>query len=381
MTKPDQPGVLMSPSAPPSRPADPQLLALRREIDAIDERLLELLEARAQTVNQAFARKRAASLPLHDPEREQQVLGRLEAAQAARANPAFPVSGVRGVFREILSACFSTQDRLGVAYLGPAGTFSHAAAQAAFGMAAQYVPVATIPGVFDAVTSGAATYGVVPIENSTEGGVSFTLDSLVDSPVSIRRELILDVNLCLLGQHAELARIERVYSHPQPIGQCRAWLARNLPSAQIIVSHSTSAAAREALSDPAAAAIASRLAGEIHGLVVVRDGIQDRADNSTRFVVISATDAPPSGDDKTSLVFSTPHERGALKRVLESLYEEGLNLTRIESRPRPGAERWHYVFFTDVEGHRGDPAVARALARLAAECAFFKVLGSYPRAR
>jgi chorismate mutase/prephenate dehydratase len=353
---------------------------LRKRIDALDDALIELLDQRARAVSQAFEVKRQTGMPLHDPKREQQVLERVEQKMSARSSPVFPVAGVRGVFRNILSACLSVTDELRVAYLGPPGTFTHMAAQSAFGLGAQYVQSATIPGVFDAVAAKAADCGVVPIENSTEGGVSFTLDSLIDSDAVIRQELVLDITHCLLGHQDDLGSIDRVYSHPQAIAQCRGWLARNLPSAQLVVSNSTTTAAREAGSDPSAAAIASHLAAEIHGLRVIRESIQDRSDNSTRFVVIGREDAPPSGNDKTSLLFSTPHEEGALKRVLEILYEEGLNMTRIESRPRPGAQRWQYVFFTDVEGHRAEPAVARALARLDETCAFVKVLGSYPQA-
>jgi chorismate mutase/prephenate dehydratase len=354
---------------------------LRKRINALDDALVELLDQRARAVSEAFEIKRKEGLPLHDPKREMHVLDRVERKMATRKAPSFPVAGVRPVFREILSACLSVTDELKVAYLGPPGTFSHMAAQSAFGLGAQYVQSATIPGVFDAVAGKAADCGVVPIENSTEGGVSFTLDSLIDSDVVIRQELVLDITQCLLGHENDLGTIDRVYSHPQAIAQCRKWLARNLPTAQLVVSNSTATAAREAIADPSAAAIGSRLAGQVHGLRVIRESIQDRSDNSTRFVVIDRSDASPTGDDKTSLLFSTPHEEGALKRVLEILYEEGINMTRIESRPRPGAQRWEYVFFTDVEGHRAEPAVGRALARLAETCGFVKVLGSYPRAK
>ncbi len=357
-----------------------ELEDLRRRIDALDDRLLELLEERARVVAEAFTEKRSRGLPLHDPRREQQVLARLEQAQTERPGAVFPARAVRPLFREVLSACLSVHAELEVAYLGPPGTHSHAAAQAVFGLAARYVSAATIPAVFDAVTRRSAEVGVVPIENSTEGGVGYTLDSLLESSLSIRSELVVDVTQSLVGQNEDLAVIERVYSHPQALPQCRQWLARNLPNAQLVASTSTANAAREAANDPAAAAIATRLAAEIYGLRVLREGIQDRSDNSTRFVVIGATDAEPTGDDKTTLVFGTPHERGALKHVLEILHAEGLNMTRIESRPRPGGERWQYVFFTDVVGHRSDAPVARALERLAQACAFVKVLGSYPRA-
>ena len=353
---------------------------LRQRIDTIDDQLVELLDQRARAVVEAFAEKRRTGVPIHDPVREQHVLARVEQQLAAIAGHAFPAAGMRPVFREILGACLSVDNQLSVAYLGPPGTFTHMAAQSAFGLGAHYVQAVTIPAVFDSVTRGVAECGVVPIENSTEGGVSYTLDCLVDTELRIRGELVLDVTQCLLGQHDDLASIERVYSHPQALAQCRNWLARNLPHAQLVVSTSTTLAAREASGDSAAAAVAARLAAEIHGLRVIREGIQDRADNSTRFVVVAHEDGPPTGQDKTTLLFSTPHEQGALKRALEILHEEQLNMTRIESRPRPGPERWQYVFFTDVEGHRVDPNVARALDRLEHTCAFVKVLGSYARA-
>jgi chorismate mutase/prephenate dehydratase len=240
------------------------------------------------------------------------------------------------------------------------------------------VEAATIPAVFDAVSQGATMYGVVPFENSTEGGVTFTLDSFLETDVMIRRQVVLDVSQCLVGRHDDLGRIERVYSHPQAIAQCREWLFKHLPRAQLVVSLSTSSAAREAASDDAAAAIASHLAAELAGLTILREAIQDRKENATRFVVLSKTDAPPTGHDRTSLLFSTRDERGALRRALEIFDAEGINLSRIESRPRPG-ERWQYVFFTDLEGHRLDANVINALARLETKCDMVRVLGSYPR--
>lgn len=352
---------------------------LRRRIDAIDARILELLDERAG-VAQAIgdAKKAEQRALLHDPEREARVFERLEQLLDERPGSAFPRGSIRPVFREIMSACLSLEQPVGVAYLGPPGTFTHMAALKAFGLAANYVEAATIAGVFDAVARGTTPYGVVPIENSTEGGVTFTLDCLLDTDVRIRGELVLDVSQCLIGRTAALGSIQRVYSHPQALAQCRSWLAENLPGAQLVVSQSTAAAAREAAADPGGAAVASALAAELHGLPVVRDGIQDRAHNKTRFFVLAATDAPRTGNDKTSLVFSTPHEQGALRRALELFDSGGINLCRIESRP--GREKlWEYVFFTDIEGHREDPAVAHALERLAEHCATVKVLGSYPR--
>lgn len=352
---------------------------LRRQIDAIDERLLELLDERARVAHAIGTEKRSLGLQRHDPERERRVIERLEALQSARDDANFPVAALRPVFREVISACLSLEESIGVAFLGPPGTFTHVAAQGAFGLAARYVEASTIGGVFDAVERGHAHYGVVPIENSTEGGVTHTLDELVVRDVSLRAELSVDVSQCLVGRQGELSSIARVHSHPQALAQCRRWLSDHLPHAQLVVSSSTSAAAREAAGDPGGAAIASRLAAEFAGLDVLFEGIQDRPENVTRFAVIGRTGAPRTGRDKTSIVFGLRHERGALRRALELLERGGLNLTRIESRPMP--ERlWEYVFFTDFEGHTTDPEVEHALDDLRAHAGWLKVLGSYPRA-
>jgi chorismate mutase/prephenate dehydratase len=266
-----------------------------------------------------------------------------------------------------------------VSYMGPAGTFSHVAARTAFPGGA-YIEAPTIASVVDQVASGKADFGVVPIENSTEGSVTPTLDALLEGSVHIRAELVVDIALCLLARHTDRSQFRRVASHPQPLAQCRHWLARELPQATPFPTASTVVAAREALADDTVAAVAGRLAAELHGLTVVAENIQDRPENATRFVVLAQTDADdPTGHDKTSVVFSTRHERGALRRALEIFDDAGINLTRIESRPAFG-RRWEYVFFTDLEGHRRDPAVAAALARLGTVCGSVRVLGSYPRA-
>ena len=267
---------------------------------------------------------------------------------------------------------------LRVAYMGPPRSFSHAAALRKYGEQTSFVVTRTIPDAIEAAGDGSADYAIVPIENSTEGGVNATLDALFESDLTISGELVLEVELCLLAQSADLAQIRRVASHPQPLGQCKQWLRDNLPHAELVVAPSTTSAAQDALIDVHTAAVGSRLAAEI-GLRVVREGIQDHAGNATRFVVVGRELTQPTGNDKTSLVFTTPHQRGALRRVLEVFDQEGLNLTRIESRPLPG-QLWQYAFFTDLEGHRDDPAVARALARLQAGGAMLRVLGSYPRA-
>jgi chorismate mutase/prephenate dehydratase len=253
------------------------------------------------------------------------------------------------------------------------------AARKVFGPAAEYRENPTISQVFTSVAGGEAEYGVVPIENSTEGGVNQTVDQLIESDLRIFGEVVLEIAQCLVGQAREISEVERVASHPQGLAQCRRWLAKHLPNAAQVASLSTSGAAREATLDPHLAAIASPLAAELNCLNVIREAIQDDAENATRFVVIARTDGARSGSDKTSLVFSTAHSRGALRQVLEIFDVAGLNLTRIESRPAPG-RRWEYVFLTDLEGHREDEAVARALREVGERCSMVRVLGSYPRA-
>jgi chorismate mutase / prephenate dehydratase len=269
-----------------------------------------------------------------------------------------------------------------VAFLGPLGTFSYEAALAHFGGAATFVPCPSIPAVFDSVMRHEADVGVVPIENSIEGGVTFTQDTLVDTPLSLVGEIMVDVEQCLLSNAEDRSKIERVYSHPQGLAQCRRWLAQHMPDATQIPTASTVLAAQLVAADTGAGAIASRLAARLAGVTVVEGAIQDRKPNITRFVVLGSPEATASrtGYDKTSLVFSTPHERGALVRALTIFDRADLNLCRIESRPR-GGETWQYVFFVDLEGHADDDNVRDALRALEGHSDMVKVFGSYPRAR
>jgi chorismate mutase / prephenate dehydratase len=267
-----------------------------------------------------------------------------------------------------------------VAYLGPLGTFSHMAARIAFGDAADYLPSTTIASVFDDVQAGTADRGIVPIENSSGGGVTMTLDSLLDHEVQIEREVFLDVSQCLMAQGNTLAGIERVHSHPQAIAQSRHWLRQHLPDATIVAEVSTSLAAVHAAKDPAIAAVASELSAELNGLQLIARSIQDQAENQTRFLVISPKGAPgtqPTGSDRTSLAFRTVHQCGALRQVLAVFDEHQINLTHIESRP--SGTRWEYVFLVDLEGHRLDPSLAAALQELSTHCSAVRVFGSYPR--
>jgi chorismate mutase/prephenate dehydratase len=369
-------------AAPPSRARataasiGEALVHGRGRIDALDDAILELLAERADVARDIADVKRAARLEVfHDPERERQVLERLVAKGAGR----FPEGAIRSVFREVMSACLSVEEPLRVAYLGPEGTFSQMAARHLFGREVRYRDCATIEAVFDAVAGKDATYGVVPIENSTEGAVSMTSDALLEGDVVIRQEYVLPVAHCLLSRARSLADVATVYSHPQALAQCRGWIAKHLPRAQVVQTSSTAAAAREAHADERAAAIGADLAAEIHDVPILRRSVQDRRENATRFVVIAHDDAPPSGRDRTTLAFGVADGKGALRRVLGDFERAGVNLTRIESRPSR-KKAWHYVFLIDVEGHRSDANLARALARLRARVDFVKVVGSYPRA-
>ena len=273
------------------------------------------------------------------------------------------------------------QPDLQIAFLGPPGTFTHGAAHKLFGVAARYTAASTIHGVFGDVRRGHAMYGVVPIENSTEGSVTTAVDALIDGDgVVICRELLLEVNHCLMSSAPCLTHIARVYSHPQALAQCRAWLATNLPGADLVQTASTAAAAREATADPKAAAIGSTFAAELNDLSVLRENVQDLAENATRFVQLATEDAPRSGSDKTTVAFAVHDTRGALRRVLEVFDDHGINLTRIESRPSR-QKAWDYVFLADLEGHRDDDALRTALSILAKRCPMLRSLGSYPRYR
>lgn len=349
---------------------------LRRRIDSVDDRLLDLLAERAELVSAVADAKRGAGLATVDPEREKALLERLLEKGAG----VFPREAILAVFREVISASVSMQAPIVIAYLGPEGTYSHLAARTLFGYAPTYLEEASIDGVFDAVTRSRASFGVVPLENSTEGSVASAIDALLEGGCFIRRELVLPIDHSLMSRAAALTDIERVYSHPQALAQCRDWLAASLPHAQLVHTASTAQAVRESGGDPRAAAIGSPLASELHGIPILRDRIQDHSHNATRFVMIGKEDAKPTGDDKTTVAFAIRDDdrRGSLRRTLAAFDDHEVNMTRIESRPSR-VQAWRYVFVVDVEGHRSDPAVAAALAALAERCESVKVLGSYPR--
>jgi chorismate mutase/prephenate dehydratase len=347
----------------------------RTRIDEIDRQLLGLLSQRARLALDIGRVKLGAGRPVFVPEREQEVLDELVRLNAG------PLTGaaVRAIWSEVLSACRSLQHPFRVAYFGPPGTNTHVAAVRHFGASAEHVPVRGIGDVFAEVERGRADVGVVPIENSTEGAVNHTLDGLIDSELSICGEVSLEIHHHLLSRSTDLAGVKRVASHPQALGQCRQWLDRNLPEAEIVETPSTGVAAEQAVQDPSVAAVANELAARLYGLPVLRERIEDYANNVTRFVVIGRQAAGRTGRDKTSILFAIRDEVGALYRILEPLATARLNLTRIESRPtrrRP----WEYVFFVDFEGHRDDPVTQGVLAAVRERCLFVKVLGSYPMA-
>lgn len=358
---------------------DPQSLAsLRQAIDAVDDQVLTLLNRRADLAAEVGRLKTEAApeAPFHAPKREREILARLEAENGGP----FPVAAVRMIFQEIMSACLSLEKPLRVAFLGPEGTFTHLAARAQFGGSSQALPQGTIQAVFQAVERERADYGVVPVENATEGAVDSTLDAFLDSPLHICAEILLPVDQALLMRpDLDLGGVRRVYSHPQALGQCRRWLEAHLPQADRIEAPSTSEAARLAREDGEGAAVASELAAELFGLKVAETRIQDLAANATRFVVLGPKSAEPTGRDRTTLLAMAQDGPGALLRLLEPLARRGLNLSRIQSRPTR-RKLWEYAFFLDVEGHAEDPPMAAALVELQASCASLKVLGSYPRA-
>jgi len=358
--------------------SEQRLDKIRREIDALDEQIQALISRRAQCAAEVGRIKREGGVDqvlYYRPEREARVLrGVVERNQGPLSN-----EEVARLFREIMSACLALEKPLNIAFLGPEGTFTQAAAHKHFGKSIRTVPLAAIDEVFREVESGAAQYGVVPVENSTEGVINHTLDTFVLSPLKICGEVELRIHHHLLGTDQDLKAIKRVYSHQQSLAQCREWLDLNFPHVEREPVSSNAEAARRAAEESDAAAIAGMMAAELYGLKVLVSNIEDEPDNTTRFLIIGRTPVPMSGKDKTTLLLSTANKPGALYRLLNPLNTHGISMTRIESRPsRRGT--WDYVFFIDIEGHRDEVNVKAALAELEEGATLFKVLGSYPKA-
>lgn len=352
------------------------LFELRQQIDAIDDQILALLNQRARIAREIGHAKTGQGLDYYNPGREQAVFERL----TAQNNGPFPSEAVRRVFREIISASLSLEQPMKVAFLGPPATFTHQAAQRQFGLSAQLLAQKSIPAVFEEVRRGRADYGVVPVENSTEGIVSHTLDMFVESDLVINAEILLEISQDLLSLSGSMEDIGKVLSHPQALAQCRHWLEENLPDVPLVDASSTAMAARLAAEDPAVAAIASEVAASLYGLRTVKPKIQDSTNNITRFLVVGRNLTGRTGHDKTSIMFIVADEPGILCRMLAPFSSRGINLTKIESRPVK-TKAWEYIFFLDLEGHIEDPAVSEALGDLKSCCRSFKVLGSYPRCR
>ena len=345
----------------------------RAAIDAIDRELLAQLNARAARAQQIGRLKAGAAA--YRPEREAQVL---RALQAENRGP-LPNDAIAGVFREVMSACLALEQPMRIAYLGPAGTFSHAAVERHFGQFVHAEPCATIDEVFRAAEGGQTDYSVVPVENSTEGAVGRTLDLMCQTPLSICGEIKLRVRQNLLSNAPALADVTRVYSHAQSLAQCVQWLARHLPAVARVAVASNAEAARLAAAEPGAAAIAGEIAAPIYGLAILAPHIEDEPNNTTRFWVLGSQAVPRSGRDETSLVMSAPNRPGAVYGLLEPIAKHGVSMSRLESRPaRTGL--WEYLFFVDLVGHQTDPAVAAALSELREKAPFLKILGSYPAA-
>ena len=353
-----------------------RLRTLRTKIDQLDEKIQALISERAHCAQEiAAAKQLAGEANFYRPEREVDVLRRV----IARNHGPLSSEEMARLFREIMSACLALEMPMQIAFLGPEGTFTQAAALKHFGPSVHTVPLAGIDEVFREVESGAAHFGVVPIENSTEGVINHTLDMFLSSPLRICGEVELRIHHHLLGKARNQKRPKRVLSHQQSLAQCREWLDAKLPGVERVAVASNAEAARLAAKDASVVAIAGSSAAEIYRLNVLASNIEDEPDNTTRFLIIGRFDPLPSGDDKTSLLVSGKNRAGSLMSLLAPLARHRINMTRIESRPaRRGL--WEYVFFVDIDGHMQDPKLRKAIAELEKDASFLKWLGSYPKA-
>lgn len=349
---------------------------LRSQIDALDSEIVSLLNKRALIAQEIGEVKTRLKLPIYRPERENEVLSKV----CAKSEGPLTDQALVAIWREVMSACRSLELTIKVAYLGPRGTFSEQAMVRQFGSTVEGIPCATIEQVFKKISGEEAAFGIVPIENSTEGSVNRTMDCLLKTDLFIVGECSIPVHQNLMTKSGTLEGIERVYSHPQSLGQCVLWLNQNLPRVERIAVASNGEAARLASEEPGAAAIAGERAGEIFGLKKVAASIQDSSGNRTRFVILSKNPSAASEayeKDKTSLIFSLPHRAGSLYHALKPFDDYGISMTRFESRPAKSGT-WEYFFYTDIEGNANDPKVKQALEAFRAGCSSLKNLGSYP---
>ena len=360
----------------PEGSPDDDLNQLRQQIDSVDQQIQALLQARARLALQVGEVKARTNAPVYRPEREASIFKKLRAINSA----ADPLKGpaLEAIYRQIISACREVERRLRVAYLGPEGTFSEQAVRKHFGDGVDALACASIDEVFRASQTGTADFGVVPVENSTEGAVNRTLDLFLESSVTISGEVLVPVEHCLMNRSGELADIKRVAAHPQALAQCARWLDQHLPRVDRVPVSSNAAAARDAADQPDLAAIAASTAADRYGLSVARQAIQDNAGNRTRFAVIGQYECAASGQDQTSLIVSVADEAGAVHRLIEPLSRHGVSMKRFESRPARQSG-WEYFFYIDLLGHDKEPSVGEALAEIRERAAFYKSLGSYPR--
>ena len=364
---------------PPTAAAPLDISGIRDSIDSVDSRIQELLNERARFAQLVGISKSASgkAVDFYRPEREAEVLRKA----LKRNNGPLRDEEIVRLFREIMSACLAQQEPLKVAFLGPEGTFTQAAVLKHFGSSVRALPLAAIDEVFHEVEGGIADFGVVPIENSSEGTVNHTLDMFLTSSLKICGEVELAIHHSLMGRMGSVSDIKRICAHSQALAQCRGWLDDQIPDVERVPVSSNAEGARRARDERGTAAIASRAAAEIYGLTLLANDIEDRADNTTRFLVVGRKLFTASGEDRTTLLVSASDtvDAGALFRLLQPLAEHRVNMTRIESRPSR-KRKWDYVFFIDIEGHLSDAPVGKALAALEERASLFKVLGSYPRA-
>ena len=347
---------------------------LRKEIDSIDSQVLDLLSRRGKEVLEIARLKSLSGKGCYVPEREKFILERL----LKKNRGPIPGDGLKAVYREILSSCRNLEAPLKIAYLGPEGSFTHLAAMEKLGSSMEFISSSDISEVFTAVEKNEVDLGVVPVENSSEGVVTYTLDILVESPLKIIDEIMLEITHYLVSRENDIIRIKKIYSHPQALAQSRLWLRNNLSGVKIVEVDSTSEAARLSSMEKGTGAITGKRAAEMYGLNILRAHIEDLAHNYTRFLVIGKEGVKPTGRDKTSIIFSVKDRSGALYHCLAVFAKANINLTKIESRPSR-KKAWDYIFFIDLEGHIDNPEVKRAFEQLEKICVYLKVLGSYPR--
>lgn len=345
---------------------------IRKKIDALDDKIIELLNDRTKLALEIGKVKHKEGKEIYAPARESQIYEKIEKL----AGGPLPDTALKAIYREIMSASIALEKDVTISYLGPEATFTHLASLSKFGSSVNYAPADSINGVFQEVEHGHADYGVIPVENSIEGAVNHSLDMFIDSDLKICSEILFPISHNLMS-NSKQKDIKRVYSHPQVFGQCRAWIEKKLPNVDLIDTVSTTNAAKRAQQEDGSAAIASKLAATLYNLPILVENIQDFAQNMTRFIVMSRQIPPPTKRDKTSIIVSIKDKVGGLHEMLAPIRKSGINMTKIESRPSK-KRAWDYYFFIDFEGHVQSPKVKKMLNSMEGKVKFFKVLGSYP---